>query len=129
MDKQTLNKRVYIRDKTHSWLPANLISIENDVATVHVEVPENWHENTYFSDALQEGERTVNLCDYPGKILPSQNVDCNGKIHGKSDMTDLEHLHEAAILYNVKDQHVNSIPYTKVGDIILATNPFHRFVI
>ena len=40
------------------------------------------------------------------------------------DMADLHFLHEAAILYNLKQRHGNKLPYTRVGDIVVAVNPF-----
>lgn len=40
------------------------------------------------------------------------------------DMADLSYLHEAAILYNLKLRHANRLPYTRVGDIVVAVNPF-----
>lgn len=39
-------------------------------------------------------------------------------------MADLHYLHEAAILYNLKLRHGRSLPYTRVGDIVVAVNPF-----
>ena len=42
----------------------------------------------------------------------------------KSDMADLVHLHGAAVLYNIKDRHSRRMPYTRVGDIIVAVNPY-----
>eukprot|EP00957_Ditylum_brightwellii_P187891 14306152-Ditylum_brightwellii.AAC.1 len=48
----------------------------------------------------------------------------NGDLLGKSDMADLPFLHEAAILYNLRERHGNGIPYTRVGDIVVAMNPF-----
>ncbi len=35
------------------------------------------------------------------------------------------HLSQAAILYNLKARHENLQPYTRVGDIVIAMNPFH----
>ena len=40
------------------------------------------------------------------------------------DMADLHYLHEAAILYNLKQRHGQNLPYTRVGDIVVAVNPF-----
>lgn len=40
------------------------------------------------------------------------------------DMADLHFLHEAAILYNLKQRHAQNLPYTRVGDIVVAVNPF-----
>jgi myosin-5 len=34
---------------------------------------------------------------------------------------------QAAILYNLKDRHVQSLPYTRTGDIVLAVNPYQWF--
>jgi myosin-5 len=39
-------------------------------------------------------------------------------------MADLPFLHEAAILYNLKQRHHSQQPYTRVGDIVVAMNPF-----
>lgn len=69
-------------------------------------------------------ERTVRLADYPNGQLPLQNVDRRGRLIGKSDMADLPNLHEAAILYNLKERHGRGVPYTRVGDIVVAMNPF-----
>ena len=68
--------------------------------------------------------RTVRLSDYPNAELPLQNVDGSGRLLGKSDMADLPSLHEAAVLYNLKDRHGRGVPYTRVGDIVVAMNPF-----
>lgn len=40
------------------------------------------------------------------------------------DMCDLPCLHEASILYNIKALHEKCAPYSRVGDIIIAVNPF-----
>ena len=69
-------------------------------------------------------QRTVRLSDYPAGVLPLQNVDRRGRLLGKSDMADLPHLHEPAILYNLKERHGRGVPYTRVGDIVVAMNPF-----
>lgn len=74
--------------------------------------------------SLPRVERTVRLADYPNGQLPLQNVDRRGRLIGKSDMADLPNLHEAAILYNLKERHGRGVPYTRVGDIVVAMNPF-----
>jgi len=68
--------------------------------------------------------RTVQLGDYPCGELPLQNVDRRGRLVQKADMASLPFLHEAAILYNLKERHARGIPYTRVGDIVVAMNPF-----
>jgi myosin heavy subunit len=90
--------------------------------------------------------RTVHLKHYAHGALPLQNVErkCRGQMkvmtsifsgqHSSSlpcpqivnarDMADLAYLHEAAILYNLKLRHADKLPYTRVGDIVVAVNPF-----
>jgi len=40
-------------------------------------------------------------------------------------MENIMYLHEAALLYNLKDRHAAGKPFTKVGDIIMITNPYY----
>ena len=82
--------------------------------------------------------RALELKDYTNQELPLQNVDRHSvrrsSIQSKNiivqpivnarDMADLHYLHEAAILYNLKQRHGRSLPYTRVGDIVVAVNPF-----
>ena len=69
-------------------------------------------------------ERLVNLPDYPDDELPLQAIDKEIGIFYQRDMADLSHLHEASMLYNLKELKFKNIPYLRVGDIIVATNPF-----
>jgi len=43
---------------------------------------------------------------------------------GEPDMTALGQLHEAAILYNLRKRHATLHPYTYVGEIVIAVNPY-----
>lgn len=132
---------VYIADEAYAWLPANVVKTDGDKVTVCVALPKTWHSTTILSpdstiddleDAalsdsseteLEEGAalRVVNLNDYPRNELPLQN---SQRSIGKRDMADLPFLHEAAILYNLKQRHADEQPYTRVGEIIVAMNPF-----
>jgi myosin-5 len=42
-------------------------------------------------------------------------------------MVNLPFLHEAGLLYNLKERHGSGKPYTRTGDIIIAVNPFQWF--
>jgi hypothetical protein len=128
---------VYVADEAYAWLPANIVKTEGSQVTVAISLPQNWHPSTIIShdtsiefkdleDALLEGKtldiyRTVHLKDYPRQELPLQN---GARSLGKRDMADLPFLHEAAILYNLKHRHYSHQPYTRVGDIVVAMNPF-----
>ncbi|KAF1795022.1 P-loop containing nucleoside triphosphate hydrolase [Phytophthora cactorum] len=54
--------------------------------------------------------------------LPYQNENLGPD--GIEDMTALNYLHEAAILYNVKKRFLQKLPYTYTGDICIAVNPY-----
>jgi len=116
---------VFVKDKTFTWLPGKMIHHDGCKATVRITLPSDWNTTTVGGDDVEDGEvRTIKLSDYPGEEPPFQNVDKDYQLVGKADMADLPFLHEAAILYNVKERHCRGVPYTRVGDIIVATNPF-----
>lgn len=132
---------VYIADEAYAWLPANIVKTDGGNVTVTVSLPNTWHSNTILSpnstiddledslctgsdeSGVEEGAaiRVVNLKDYPRNELPLQN---GQRRLGRRDMADLPFLHEAAILYNLKQRHFDEQPYTRVGEIIVAMNPF-----
>lgn len=140
------NVKVYVRDQPYAWLPGSIVFIKDGKAFVRIELPLNWHSSTVLcqdsgleevEDALLDGAnndedgdddkkkpnafRSVPLASYPNNQLPLQN-----KCGNKSDMTTLPHLHEAAMLYNLKERNSLKKPYTRVRNIIVAMNPFAR---
>eukprot|EP00986_Skeletonema_menzelii_P005796 scaffold2145_cov136-Skeletonema_menzelii.AAC.1 len=127
----TLGTSVYVRDSHYSWIPATIESEPDDKKKVKVQVkfPNDWEEYTTIVKGGEAGkvklERTINLSDYPNEELPLQNLEADGvSAARKNDMADLTNLHEAAILYNLKARHSDGNPYTRVGDIMVAVNPF-----
>jgi myosin heavy subunit len=113
--------RVYIRDERFEWLPAIVRKIVDNRILVDVVIPDTWNESTVLVDPNEEfpkkERRWVDLKDYYNHCLPPQNArHCR-------DLADLEHLHEAAILYTIKQRHFECQPYTRVGEIIIAVNP------
>lgn len=127
---------VYILDKEHSWIPALVKERISNV--VHLSVPQYKNEQSIQCDGgrtASKGFRTEtidlnhdqNRIKYPNQYLPLQNVNNEGVLQVVDDMVDLPFLHEAAILYNIKARHVESLPYSRTGDIILACNPYQWF--
>mmetsp|Transcript_13234 Transcript_13234/g.15041 ORF Transcript_13234/g.15041 Transcript_13234/m.15041 type:complete len:1141 (-) Transcript_13234:172-3594(-) len=120
---------VFLKDPDYAWIPAKLVKSSGNVADV--EIPQYSDENSTICDggktAKKVIEAEVDLTDYNKGVLPMQNVDDNGKMLSFPDMVELPFLHEAAILYNLKQRHANSKPYTRTGDIIIAVNPFQWF--
>jgi len=112
--------QVYVQDKSHGWLPASVVSSDEKCSKVKVSMPSE------KDDGSDENivEREVKLKDYVGGNLPLQNVNENGALIEMADMCDLPYLHEAAIVYNLRARHRQKNPYTRVGDIVIAVNPF-----
>lgn len=124
---------VYIKDEEHGWIPATVASYneKGDQATVSIDSIYSTASNTTDTEpttpttaTATATKRVIHLNQYEDNTLPLQNVNVNGEPIIISDMCDLPSLHEAAILYNLKSRHEDLKPYTKVGDIVIAMNPF-----
>jgi len=120
---------VFLKDPEYAWIPAKLIRSSGNVADV--EIPEYPDEESTICDGGRSAkkmiEAEVDLSDYNRGVLPMQNVDEGGRMKCYPDMVELPFLHEAAILYNLKQRHLDDFPYTRTGDIIIAVNPFQWF--
>ena len=104
---------VYIKDETRGWMPAKLQQRNPDnSATVICESGES---------------RTVQLKDYgAASNLPLQCVGEDGVLQPVDDLRDLPYLHEASVLYNLKERYEkNDIIYTRAHDrVLIAINPY-----
>eukprot|EP00533_Pseudo-nitzschia_delicatissima_P009447 CAMPEP_0116089034 /NCGR_PEP_ID=MMETSP0327-20121206/6212_1 /TAXON_ID=44447 /ORGANISM="Pseudo-nitzschia delicatissima, Strain B596" /LENGTH=1142 /DNA_ID=CAMNT_0003580203 /DNA_START=18 /DNA_END=3443 /DNA_ORIENTATION=- len=120
---------VFIRDPEYAWIPAIKESSTDKSAVVRI--PQYPSEQATVCDggATAKGweEEEVPLKEYNRGVLPMQNVDQNGFLKSYPDMVNLPFLHEAGLLYNLKERHKNGKPYTRTGDIIIAVNPFQWF--
>lgn len=120
---------VFIRDPEYAWIPAIKESSTDKAAQVRV--PQYPSEQATICDggASAKGweEEEVPLKEYNRGVLPMQNVDGNGFLKVYPDMVNLPFLHEAGLLYNLKERHRAGKPYTRTGDIIIAVNPFQWF--
>eukprot|EP00979_Chaetoceros_neogracilis_P005296 scaffold956_cov203-Chaetoceros_neogracile.AAC.4 len=124
---------VYVRDKDHGWLPGKIVNEADESAAAsslsrdHLPSTNNVQVEVTIPDQFNKKELRiidVSSSDYPNQTLPLQNINQNGHLIVVPDMCDLPSLHEAAILYNLKERYQVSLPYTRVGDIIIAMNPF-----
>jgi len=130
---------VYILDPKHSWIPAKVKDRNASASNlVHLSIPQYRNEQAIRCDGGRSASNgykvemidlddAKNKIKYPNRHLPLQNVNSEGELQVVEDMVDLPFLHEAAILYNLKARHVQSLPYTRTGDIILACNPYKWF--
>lgn len=108
------DSHVYVRSKDHYWIPARVVgdvvattsTTNNDSGSgsscssdqIIVSVPQYPNEQSILSDggkgATSFQRLTINLNDYPNKVLPLQNVDEIGFLNEEKDMVDLPFLHE-----------------------------------
>jgi len=121
---------VYIRDPEYAWIPA--IKESSTDKTAIVRIPQYSNEQSTICDGgatakSWEDDVEIKLKDYNRGVLPMQNVDAGGNLKAFPDMVNLPFLHEAALLYNLKERHRSGKPYTRTGDIIIAVNPFQWF--
>lgn len=102
--------KVYVNDKEHGWLPANVISYQGGNVTVSVDFTSPTSEET---EMILKEERIVQLKEYEDGALPLQNIDESGNLIVVPDMCDLPSLHEVShsllylvqILFNVSMKH------------------------
>lgn len=96
MPEKSGDTLVYVKHPEFAWVPAKLLDTQGDKATVSI--PQYKDQQSIVSDggrgAKKWEEQTVNLKDYPHKVLPLQNVDGNGCLLECADMVSLPYLHE-----------------------------------
>jgi len=123
------DSHVYIKSKDHEWVPAVLVETDGKKQAI-VQVQKYNSEDEMLSGTSSKAgfskkkEVTINLNDYENRVLPLQNVNDSGRLLDCEDMVNLPYLHEAAILYNLKNRHAKEKPYTRTGDIVVAMNPY-----
>ncbi|KAG6615516.1 myosin-like protein [Phytophthora cinnamomi] len=125
--------RVFIPDEKLVWVPATVLSVDasGKVFCVRVQPPASPSAADYEAVDAPAEERTVDLNDdgMPDS-LPLQNVHDEDEDKDKSagvgaeDMCELGHLHEPAIVYNVRERFFAREPYTYTGKIVVAVNPY-----
>ena len=95
-------KHVWVADsKTGDWNLCNVIGQENSSMTLqNLTSGERFTYDTAFGEVFQANE----------SIYP--------------DMTYLRHLHEAAILHNLRERLLAREPYTFMGSVLISVNPF-----
>ncbi|KAE9124910.1 Myosin-52 [Phytophthora fragariae] len=118
--------RCYIPDEDAAWLPVYVEEVNEPkgLVTVRVQRPrrDQQDEDTAdHDDADRTGETRIVAIDVG---FPLQNAQLSRYDEGLDNMIDLNHLHEAAILRNLKKRFRARKPYTYTGDICLAVNPY-----
>lgn len=139
--------RVFVRDETHGWVPATLLSTNSSTscATVLIESSSSSsHEagsgitnNTADASQDHRGKDTkiFRLTDYPPKcefplhklrfwVEECQSDEMLGSMCVVDDLVELPHVNEVGVLCNLQMRHARSLLYTRLGDLMLiAVNP------
>lgn len=108
-------------------LPGNIIENEsnsNGIIKVQVTKPKLLENPITFEINENVDIFNVEITSNVKNNLPLQNVDANGNPMILDDMVELPSLTEASILANLMARHQRNEPYTKIGDIVIAMNPF-----
>ncbi|KAA0148544.1 hypothetical protein FNF29_06602 [Cafeteria roenbergensis] len=83
-------------------------------------------------EAAEGGKTTVALADGSDRVvgaddmLPREDTDGEGGAATVDDLTNLTHLHEAAILDSLSERFTRDVIYTATGPVLIAVNPFQR---
>jgi myosin-5 len=118
---------VYVPHEEAGWVAATVLSSlgegKFEVKLLAVEDGEGRKDEAAGQVAIYETKHAAFEGMDLGGGLPLQNIDTSEE--GVADMTRLNHLHEPAILFNLRQRFlVKGFPYTYTGDIVIALNPY-----
>lgn len=105
--------KVFIPDEDYVWLAAEIC---ND---------KTWIKITDIDYLASRGQDGPSLREWNCKGNNSYPLRCLLKsTDGVEDMSQLNHVHEASILENLRIRFHNYLPYTYTGEICIAVNPY-----
>ncbi|KAG4097651.1 hypothetical protein H8356DRAFT_1308897 [Neocallimastix lanati (nom. inval.)] len=112
--------RVWFPDPTKGFVPGTVLSNEEINGKIKIvfdiEGREEKHELLLTKEEMQQGKNLPHLRNPP-------------VLEGIDDLTLLSHLHEPAVLHNVKLRYSQEQIYTYSGIVLIALNPFQRLPI
>ena len=122
-------KRIYIPHRSEAWAPATLVKFSRGKTATVIVDGDNHEPITISLDEemagilrAATGDDQDNVCsDSVPFPIQSTRLDNDTSV---PDMANLEHLHEPAILHNVRARFLGQIPYTFSGEICVAVNPY-----
>uniref|UniRef100_A0A0G4GR33 Myosin motor domain-containing protein n=1 Tax=Chromera velia CCMP2878 TaxID=1169474 RepID=A0A0G4GR33_9ALVE len=108
-DKYAVGTLVFVADEEMVWKPAEIIAVAGKEITVRTEGDQE--------------ERQVNSEKEPLYLRSAEIFSAEGLV-GLDDLTQLMHLHEAALLDSLNTRFDVDKIYTFTGPILIAVNPF-----
>ena len=131
-----IGDHVYIRDHHYEWLPAIVLDVKEHEVLVRVVRPSDWKTTTILrpdDDQDDDEPRWEPLVNYVNHHLPIRDHDHdanhNNNSSSSSDLSQLRYIHEAALLYHIKERHARfHQPYTRITTtkstmMMVAVNP------
>jgi myosin heavy subunit len=115
---------VYVRDTQYAWLPAIVEDVKEHTVLIRINLPKDWDELTVqhtqteddndsqTNQTLHGEQRWEQLNQYHNHHLPMQ---CTIR-RGCDDLNTIQHVHEAEILYQIKERYCSmDQPYTRIA--------------
>ncbi|KAJ1914183.1 Myosin type-2 heavy chain 1 [Mycoemilia scoparia] len=112
---------VYIQDKKEAWIRAEVtsLSVTDEKVSITAKGIEEDSEKTFEFNATKK-----EILELKTKELPPL---CNPPaLDGIDDLINLSHLHEPAVLDNLRLRYQDNEIYTYSGIVLVALNPFAR---
>jgi hypothetical protein len=128
--------QLYVRDEEYGWLPANFLERDEtllDRVKVQICIPKDWLDTTVSTlkdySLLNKCKKWVAQDDVV--VLPFVSASSSGSAsrhHAAAaaahvrDVLQLDTLHEASLLYLLKQRFSQKLYYTRMGSILLSFN-------
>ncbi len=128
--------KVYVRDSEGGWERGTLVDVKTHTRLNEDIVSDETERNgstvvLVMMDGDEGGSpREVEVSEkdvkeYGGIGLPMSGSEEQAKDEcGVDDMSRLEQLHEASIMYNLRKRFIAKRPYTLISNIVVAVNPY-----
>ncbi|CCI43757.1 unnamed protein product [Albugo candida] len=114
--------RCFIPDDVYVWLP---VEIQAKVMN-YLREKENLPRETIFEVIATLPNAVIEKRHLAAAAIDTNHIYYQNESRNVDDMIRLEHLHEAAVLYNLQYRFFQQQPYTYISKICIAVNPYRQ---